>query len=189
MICVFAGLGFAVLSDSRFLQGQPPEGFDVASIRPNSSGSTRSGEHTSHGTLTVTNDSVRELIKFAYDLKDYQISGGPGWLDTNRYDIVAKIGRDIGDTDLKLLTQSLLVDRFKLRVRREKRLITAYSLIIAKAGPRLSEHTGEGQFSSETTFHSLRAAKATTATLAGSLSRVLGWPVTDNTGLRGMYDY
>jgi uncharacterized protein (TIGR03435 family) len=83
----------------------------------------------------------------------------------------------------------LLADRFKLRSHSEKREETAYSLVIAKAGPKLTVHTGAKESSSTTANGTLRATKATTATLAGTLGRILSRPVTDNTGLKGEYDY
>ena len=72
-------------------QAQPPQTFEVASIKPNHSGSTDSNvDSTKGGRLTVTNDSLKELIKLAFGVKDYQISGAPGWTDSERYDIAAK---------------------------------------------------------------------------------------------------
>jgi len=184
VFAILAGPAVVLLSQQQF---------EAASIKLNRSGNRASGEHTSHGTLTVTNDTLKELVEFAFDVKDFQLTGGPRWFDTDHYDIVAKISRDIGDSELKSLTRSLLADRFRLRVHREKREVTAYSLVIARKGarpgPKLSEHSGAGEFSSNTTSHSLQATNATTGALAASLSRILGRPVADNTGLKGAYDY
>lgn len=172
--------------------GQQPREFEVASIKPNHSGGRSSGEHTGPGTLTITNDNLRDLIKFAWDLKDFQIAGGPE-LDANHYDIVAKAStpRGTDDNSLKSMLQSLLADRFQLKVHHEKREVTGYSLVIAKKGPRLIENTSAGGGDSWTNRSAgrVRATRASMATLAGSLSSILGRPVIDNTRLSGRYDY
>jgi uncharacterized protein (TIGR03435 family) len=188
---IIAALGVLALIHIPPARGQAQRQFDVAAIKLNRSANTTSCEHASYGTLTVTNDSLKDLVKFAYDIKDFQITGGPRWFDTERYDIVAKAisPADISDNDLKSFLRSLLADRYKLRVHSEKREVTAYSLVIAKKGPKLTEHSGTGEFSSTSSPTSLRATKATTAALSASLSRFLGRPVADKTGLKGEYDY
>jgi uncharacterized protein (TIGR03435 family) len=77
--------------------------FEVVSIKPNHSDNRFSGENTRHGRLTVTNDTLKELIRLAFDVKDFQIEGGPRWLDSDRYDIVATTssGEDITDQQLR----------------------------------------------------------------------------------------
>jgi hypothetical protein len=55
--------------------------FDVASVRPNHSGDVTSGEHTGQGRLTIRNDTLKQLILVAFDVKEFQIKGGPKWLD------------------------------------------------------------------------------------------------------------
>jgi uncharacterized protein (TIGR03435 family) len=191
ILSVLAGLTIMALILQPRAHGQSSEEFEVASIKPNRGVSITSGENIAHGTVTVTNDSLRDLIKVAYGLKDFQIAGGPQWLDADRYDIIAKAAtrEDISDRELRSLLQSLLADRFKLRTHSEKREETAYSLVIGRKGPMLTEHAGGKESSSTTANGSLRATKATTATLASTLSRILSRPVTDNTGLKGEYDY
>jgi uncharacterized protein (TIGR03435 family) len=180
-----------VLIHLPYSYSQIPQEFEVASIKPNHGASITSGENIAHATVTITNDSLKDLIKVAYGLKDFQIAGGPRWIDTDRYDIVAKATTrgDISDRELRPLLQSLLADRFKLRTHSEKREAAAYSLVIAKTGPKLIEHTGTKESSSNTANGSLRATKATAAALASTLSRILDRPVTDDTGLKGDYDY
>jgi uncharacterized protein (TIGR03435 family) len=191
ILLALVAIGAVVLLHLPRVSGQAAREFEIASIKPNRGASNTSGENTSSGKLTVTNDSLKELVKLAYDVKDFQIAGGPRWLDTERYDIVAKTNTpgDISDADLRPLLQALLADRFKLKVHRETREVTAYSLVIARNGSKLVEHTGTNEASSNTTAGSMRATKATTARLAGTLSRILSRPVTDNTGLKGEYDY
>src|SRR5579872_1702623 len=73
---------------------QQPE-FEVASVKPNRSGSTNSNfNRTAGGGLNASNVTVRMLVLFAYDLREQQLTGGPSWMDSDRYDIVAKPDRD-----------------------------------------------------------------------------------------------
>jgi uncharacterized protein (TIGR03435 family) len=80
------------------------------------------------------------LIQQAYDVRDYQISGAPSWLNSERYDIVAKadvpnITRDMA----KVLLQSLLAERFNLKIHRETKELPIYALVIGKDGHKLHE--------------------------------------------------
>jgi uncharacterized protein (TIGR03435 family) len=61
------------------------------------------------------------LIAEAYDVQDFQLSGGEDWLRTERYDVAARAGRDVSEAELGEMVKALLADRFKLRVRTEKR--------------------------------------------------------------------
>src|ERR1700722_6098542 len=110
--------------------------FEVASIKPSdpAASGTQIGL-SSGGTFNARNVTLKALIQNAYDVRDFQIYGGPGWLDTQRYDIVAK-GQDTGvtgdairtmtDQQRNLLKESLvsrvralLAERFELQVHRE----------------------------------------------------------------------
>lgn len=189
---LFRVLALLCLSVSALAQQQSPQ-FEVASVKPNHSGNTSSGENTGHGRLTVTNDTLKQLIRIAFDIKDFQIEGGPRWLDSDRYDIVATTGsaEDITDQQLRPLLQALLADRFQLKAHRETRKMAIYSLVVAKNGPKVTKHTGGGggdSFTNASTGN-IRATNATMTTLANSLSRVMGRPVINNTRLKGTFDY
>jgi len=167
--------------------------FDVASIKANRSGSGSVSMRTSHGRLTVSNVTVRMLIQSGFHVKDSQISGGPAWLETERYDIVAKTERtDISDDDLWRSLQPLLVDRFRLRFHRETKQLPVYLLIVAKGGPRLKNHIGDDQQTLKSTAGSgkakIEATKTSMPKFADSLARFLDRPVVDNTQLKGEYD-
>jgi uncharacterized protein (TIGR03435 family) len=131
--------------------------FEVASIKPNMSGPgpIMFGAHPG-GRFTATNVTVRMLIQTAYRLQPSQVTGGPDWLNTDRFDIVAK-GDDsdhdgsLGMTStrpasrIQLMLRSLLADRFKLVVRTETRDLPIYALTLArsdgKPGPALHPST------------------------------------------------
>lgn len=105
------------------------------------------------GGIKVTNMSLKDMIEFAWGLQPFQVSGGPAWLDSVRYDIVAKPearadgkGRP-SENELKTMLQALLTDRFQLRVHMETKELPIYALVLSrkdgKLGPDLVE-TKEG---------------------------------------------
>jgi bla regulator protein blaR1 len=116
--------------------------FEVASIKQN-----RSGERSNFirrlpgGRVTVSNMPVRTLLIYAYQLAPFQLVGGPGWLDDDRFDMVAKLegnpefGVPGGEPDpIRLAMRALLADRFKLTVNRETREMDIYALVMVKPG-------------------------------------------------------
>ena len=124
--------------------------FEVASIRPNRSGDGRMMFQNTPGRFVVNNANTKFLIEFAYNIKDFQLSGGPSWINTDRYDIDAKmedsaveamqkLPPDKRQEQIRLMIQSLLADRFQLRVERGTKELPAYALIVAKGGPKLTE--------------------------------------------------
>lgn len=168
--------------------------FDVASIKPDLSGGGGFGMGTSHGRLTATNVSVRELILKGFHLKEFQVSGGPAWLGTERYDIDARTeNAGIGDDELWLLLQPLLTERFKLKYHRETKQLPVYSLIIAKGGPKLRIHTGTDESRISGRMSSGKASIDATRTSMAKIADILGdhtdRKVIDNTGLKGDYDF
>src|SRR3954469_6463635 len=93
--------------------------YDVASIKPNKTGSSNSGTSTSNGNLRATNVTLRQVIRNAYNLQDFQIAGGPGWVDSDRFDIVAKAEGEPKPEERRLMMQALLAERFNLTTHRE----------------------------------------------------------------------
>jgi uncharacterized protein (TIGR03435 family) len=125
--------------------------FDSVTIHRNTSGQTRSGLRLMpDGGVTATNATLREVIQLAYQRHAFdrrQIEGGPGWIDTDRFDIVAHAtGGHVFEADsfprqTWLMLRSVLEDRFKLQVRNQPRPVPVYELRMARAGtetgPRL----------------------------------------------------
>jgi len=133
--CLLAGVAVVAQQDT----------FEVATIKQNKSGDTLSGvQRQPGGRLTITNQSVRTMITFAYRITGYQLVGGPGWTDSDRFDVLAKIeGRpevivpgSLEPDSSQLALRKLLADRFKLKLHREMRELDAYALTMAKPGTR-----------------------------------------------------
>ena len=72
------------------------------------------------GTLGFSNVPARMIVEAAYDLRPGQLIGGPGWLNLERFDIMAKAGQEMPREQLNLMLQALLAERFKLQAHREK---------------------------------------------------------------------
>jgi uncharacterized protein (TIGR03435 family) len=125
------------------LQAQTPAvaaspAFEVASITRNLSGSdSASARAQLGGRASITNNSLRIIIRNAYGLQNFQIIGGPDWMNTDRWDIVAKAEGDVPPQQLLLMVRTLLADRFKLVVHTETRESPIYALVIAKSDGRL----------------------------------------------------
>jgi uncharacterized protein (TIGR03435 family) len=167
--------------------------FEVASIRP----SLRPAEVglagqmiRSPGRVSYSYVSVQNLLAQAYRIKNFQIAG-PGWLDSDRFDIEAKLPTGATDDQLPAMLQSLLEDRFMLAFHRESRNMTAYVLLPAKGGPKLKVVDDTQPSDVQTTAGPLRrhiSGKIGMTYLAGLLSNLLDRPVVDMTKIQGRYD-
>ena len=142
MLCLMAGSLTAVP-----LQAQTPAAvgaspaFEVASIRRNNSGSDSASVRGQAGRLAITNNPLRNIIRNAWGLQGFQIVGGPDWINTERWDIVAKAEGNPPSPQMMAMVQALLADRFKLVVHRETRDMPIYALVFARAdhapGPKM----------------------------------------------------
>jgi len=128
----------------------PPPVFEVASIKPDHSGTNIVPTGKSDPSRFVANSTVKMLIDFAFNLRDFQVSGGPSWIGTERFSIDAKVEDSIAERlqnlpraeqieQMRLMVQSLLADRFKLSMSRQTKDLPTFALTIAKGGPKLIE--------------------------------------------------
>src|SRR3990172_4221110 len=103
--------------------------FEVASVKPNNSGMPRVTISMQGDRYTAINVTLRMLMRNAYQLQDSQMMGGPGWLDTERFDVVAKLETvPPPPGELQLMLQALLADRFKLATHTETKEVPIYAL-------------------------------------------------------------
>lgn len=197
--------------------------FEVASVRPGvflppgPNGEVRTGSHGGPGTNDPEYYSARyvtlaSLVLRAYGLRNYQLSG-PGWMDSARYDIAAKVPAGATPAQFKLMLQNLLVDRFTLEFHYQKRDFSGYELSLAKGGLKLVDAVNVRNLSSPPKSGIAKAATAegegnindvvfrpyvgrvligrstTMSNLAYNLGSSLGGvPVVDVTGLTDAYD-
>jgi uncharacterized protein (TIGR03435 family) len=213
VLSIFSGLAFPVPTQAQLIH--PAEGklpsFDAATIRSSQSGGAFVKYRVSSGRFTVESATLTALIQFAYSIKSAdQLPAEPKWIGSLKFDIDAKVADTEGDAidselpdqkldRYRLMMQSLLADRFKLKLSSRSRDISMYALAVAKNGPKLTpakqptdakkhqspaltvESTGE-----------LKAAAVSIAIFAEWLSgraETGGRVVKDETGLNGAYDF
>lgn len=159
--------------------------FDVASIRAADGNGTY---------VKVVPGSVSMRMRFisciawAYRVQEFQISG-PGWLADTWFDISAKSGTPAQEEELRLMMRTLLADRFKLAFHRENKEMQALILTVSKTGHKLTPNDIEGKPSFKTGKMNLTGDGATLSQMAEFLSREMRYPVIDQTGLTGRFNY
>jgi uncharacterized protein (TIGR03435 family) len=172
--------------------------FDVASIKPtahkrDANGFSQNDEPQipSPGRLSVVNNSLAELIRWAYRLKDYQFEG-PSWLDDDSvsFDIEAKASPATTKAQMRDLLQSLLQSRFRLAFHWQARPMPVYELGVARGGPKLSQPkpgAKPGIQNMSSFFVTITAENTTMPSLADSLAYRLRRPVVDKTGIQNAF--
>lgn len=175
----------------------PAAAFDVASVKVSTSGAGEGqrGRETitpSPGGVTMRSVHLKSVVQWAYHVQAIQVSG-PGWLDNDRYDIVAKAAGEAPLDRLRAMMQALLADRFKLTLHRETKEMPAYVFTVAKGGHKLKESQGDGQMEMEVKPNNSRMgasfSRVTLAQLSDLVSSPLQGVVVDQTGLKGRYDF
>jgi uncharacterized protein (TIGR03435 family) len=175
--------------------------FDAASIKrsePNNpNGSTF--DYRSGGSLRVLYGTLHGLIESAYDVRDFQVIGGPGWVNTDRFDLQARsapgsppVSRETDIAETRLRLRTLLADRFQLVLHRETRELPQYVLRVNKDGPTLIvERSSPANLRTgiQSTCGHMTGTWASIANLTFVLSRQLRRPVLDGTGLSERYTF
>jgi len=170
--------------------------FETASIKPTPPGATRSVYRITPGLLTVENYALAEIIRRAYGVHTYQLSGGPSWITDARFNITAKTSGAVDPAMLK----ALLEDRFKLKVHRESKEGTVFLLTVTKGGAKLNppahpdQRPGVAALADELPGTKIPVEKfqgynASMAVLASNLESVVERPVIDRTGIAGQFDF
>jgi uncharacterized protein (TIGR03435 family) len=202
------------------LQGSPAQApaprptFEVASVKPNTSGAPMVSVRTlPGGGFQAINQTLRGLIQFAYGLRAFQLTG-PSWIDDARFDVTATAGRMPMPGELQLMLRALLADRFKLVVRNETRESPVYNLVLTRNDGRLGPGLrpadasncrqavpgqpvplaqGPGQLPPCGSMGGGRggpftARSVTLDQLAANFSNQVDRPVINRTGLTGLFD-
>jgi bla regulator protein BlaR1 len=186
-------------------QAAAPLAFEVASVKQNRSGESLRAPSMilPGGRFTATNNTLRALILNAYSIKPTLLSGGPSWIDSERFDIDAKAearaippgahGQPLWEKT-RLMLRTLLADRFKLSVRVETKEMPVYDLVVAKNGPKLQK-SDKDCTASATACHGfsgnptrLFGTAVDMTDLALILNNYSDQPVLDKTGIKGIFD-
>jgi uncharacterized protein (TIGR03435 family) len=187
---------FAALAQSGVAFGQTPAAplaFEVASVKLATT--QRTSTRSTHDGIVYRGVTLRFCIINAYHVQDFQISG-PAWLGDLRYDIVAK-NSQASPKQIWDMLQTLLADRFKLQIHREKKEFPGYALTVAggfqlvaapvdnNGGPPPSIYGGIALQQFPDGHLRLAGKQATMGALASDLSLRLGSPVIDRNGYGG----
>jgi uncharacterized protein (TIGR03435 family) len=220
LICDFCGeimkhaalvllFAMAVMSAASQTPPQRPA-FDVASIKPSDPNQPGGAiMNQPGGRLVIAGMPLRELVKYAYRLQDFQLEGGPPWARTDLWNIEARAEEGSADLAAARL-QSLLEDRFQLKTHRETKEVPVYELTVARRGSKMKRspdqtpprppQRGElrprpiqpvgtlDRFSMRVSAGSLEAVAMDMPSIVGALSSILRRTVVDKTGLNGRYD-
>ena len=145
--------------------------------------------------FTTTGTSLSALITFAYGLHPRQLTGGPAWIETEKYDIVGKPDTEglPNDKQIKTMLRKLLADRFRLTFHHDKKELSVYTISIGKDGPKLTKSARDINGLYGAGFRGLgklAVTNATIADLAGIMQNmVMDRPVLDQTGLSDRFDF
>ncbi len=177
-----------------FAQAQAPTEFEVASVRPNTANDRIvTIDLGPGGRFAARGYTLKLLIQRAYGVMGWNISGGPGWLDTDRYDISAKaiVAGNLTEARLRPMLQALLADRFKLRLHESSKEMAGYALVVARGGPKLKaaadgeEHPDTFRLNSA----GLKGQGISMVDFARYVGGKVGVVAVDRTGLKGVYDF
>jgi uncharacterized protein (TIGR03435 family) len=187
--------------------------FEVASIKPSEPqpmNQTRIGMNTDAGMLRYTNVSLKDVVRVAYRVKDFQVEG-PDWMGSARFDIVAKFPAGATQDNVPEMLQDLLTERFKLALHRDSKEHAIYALVPGKDGPKLkpaevqtrqeappagaAPRPGGGpprgalMLMMDSSGMHLKAPAVTLTNLCDAISRFTERPVLDMTNIQGQYDF
>jgi uncharacterized protein (TIGR03435 family) len=168
--------------------------FEVATVKPSPPDATGRRFHIDDlsGRMTVLNNSLSDLIIFAYNIHSSQLKDLPGGLGSARFDIVATSDTpgQPNDRQVRSMLRKLIAERFMLAVHYEKKEMSVYAIGVAKSGPKLTRTQFTGTLPSETGTTRTVFTNAMIADLAGFLQAiVLDRPVVDQSGMEGRYDF
>jgi uncharacterized protein (TIGR03435 family) len=174
------------------LRGESLPGFEVASIKPfDRTGMPGHGSTNISGPrVSMANYTLSGLIQYAYDIRSYQLSGGPNWMATDAYSITAKAEGDTQQdvAEVRKMVQRLLAERFGLKVHPETKEVKVYLLVPAKTGPTLTASIAK-RATMQMGGGRMVGVKFTVTQLAALLASAVNRPVLDKTGLTGEYDF
>ncbi len=182
--------------------GAQRQSFEVASVKPGDPSDPRMMISAGSGRFRTVNAPVILLVRFAWNVQDFQIAGLPAWAKTERFSIDARWS-DPADMDptqmhtfdarVHLRLQDLLENRFALKVHRQTKEMPVYALLVSKSGPKLTAASPQTDPKTRGMLRTGRGELSGTAVtierLVKELTAQTGRTVIDKTGLKGEYDF
>jgi uncharacterized protein (TIGR03435 family) len=145
------------------------------------------------GRFTARATTVVFLMEWAYGIQPWQHSDGPGWLSSDRFDVIAKADHDAAESEMKQMVRTLLAERFGLKLHQESKEMPAYVISVGKNAPKLfppkdgAPH--EMRFSMMPPTVHIDAIRYTLAQLADVFARRMDRVIVNRTGMEGEYDF
>ena len=195
-----AGLALILLGPG-LLPGQAtknPPAFEVADVHVSAPGTSSSGGFMPGGRVELRGVTMLELISAAYGVDEKMIVGGPPWLASDKFDVIAKAPATSKEEVLQAMLKTLLGDRFSLAVKQEKRDMPVYVLTAAKTAPKLQPAAKDGppQTSQGTGDPGMIHMRCTSCSmddlseiLPGAARNYVDHPVVNETNLKGKFDF
>jgi uncharacterized protein (TIGR03435 family) len=183
-------LKVALFALALVVRGQSPA-FEVAAIKINDSGKPGSGISLFPARIKIINSTLKFCVQVAWDVKDFQVAGANGWIDSDRYDIDAVAANPFTREESRKMLQTLLADRFGVVVHSETQDKPGYVLVPGRNGAKLPPPIEDPSVMFSRTSSGDRTLQATSITMkrfAEALSTTLGAIVVDRTGIEGQYD-
>jgi uncharacterized protein (TIGR03435 family) len=137
--------------------------------------------------VTITDNSLRDLIRLAYEVRDHQIEA-PAWMAVEKYEIAARMPAGADRSQVPGMLRRLLEQRFRLQTHREKREMTVYALEATRDGAKLTAAPEGRRGSTSARAGRVIATSASLAAFAELLTKAEGRPVVDLTGIPGLFD-
>jgi uncharacterized protein (TIGR03435 family) len=194
LVNVCAGLALLTAGAGFGQTPAAPPAFEVASVKPApppaDPDELRVQIGGDPGMIDYENVSLKMMIARAYEMEEFQISG-PDWIETARFDILAKVPPNAPKGQIPLMLQNLLAERFKLTVHREQKVMPVYAMVVGKGGLKVKPLEGDPEGSMRNMFSPKGRAfsgQMTLAALVAALSQMLDRPVVDLSGVKGTYD-
>ncbi len=178
---VLPTLAFCLASSCLFAQTT----FEVASIKESGAG-FRGISTTDDGRYSALGVTLKSLIATAYGVPVFRVEGGPGWSNSQLWDVEAKAPEKLSGAAIEAPLAALLESRFKLRVVKELKEGNVFFLDVAKSGVKMKP--GAGRSSVGAGNGMISSPNLTMALLTTTLTRLLGRPVLDRTGLTTGYE-
>jgi uncharacterized protein (TIGR03435 family) len=202
-----------LLLSTSLAQPQKPDqplAFEVASVKPASApiktkddysegynagmraAMASAGMRISGTRVNITDNSLSDMVRLAYQVKDYQISA-PAWMSAEKYEVVANMPAGSTRAQAPAMLQALLATRFHLRFHREQKKLPIYALVALKGGAKLTPLEGTGKGSGGAVMRGgegrVLAKRTTLPEFADLLTKVCDRPVIESTGLAGAFDF
>jgi uncharacterized protein (TIGR03435 family) len=200
-LVLFSGVAFCQTGDA---PASAPAKFDIADVHASAHATTNvffSGAAFSGGRYVMRNATMLDLITTAYGFDDRNVVSGPSWLESTRYDVIAKVPPATSEETLNLMLQALLADRFKLVVRPDTRPMPAFALVLGTGKPKLKAADGTGETGCQqkaaqaggVPSNALTCRNMTADDIAKEVlpraGAYLPNPVVDLTGLKGTWNF